>query len=74
MIGKWKMTNGQINKCFARRVVSWLKHGTKLNWAKYAIDYDKYNVEFIERNKNGESHSASREWWFSCYEVGSTTL
>jgi hypothetical protein len=51
MIGKWKVTNGQINKCFARGVVSWLKHGTKLDWAKYAIYYDKYNVESLREMK-----------------------
>jgi hypothetical protein len=74
MIGKWKVTNGQINTCFARGVVSWLKHGTKLDWAKYTIYYEKYNVEFIERDTNGESHSTSREWCCSCCEVGSMTL
>jgi hypothetical protein len=74
MIGKWKVTNGQINKCFARGVVSWLKHGTKLDWAKYAIYYDKYNVEFIEKDENGEFHSTSTEWCYSCCEAGSMTL
>jgi hypothetical protein len=42
---KRKVTNGQINKCFACGVVSWLKYGTKLNWAKYVVYCDKYNVE-----------------------------
>jgi len=74
MIGKWKVTSGQINKCFAHGVVSWLKHGTKFNWAKYAIYYDKYNVEFIEKDKNDEFYLASKKWCFLCYEVGSTTL
>jgi hypothetical protein len=64
MIGKWKVTSGQINKCFARDVVSWFKHGTKLNWGKYAIYYDKYNVEFIKRDQNGEFDSASKKWCF----------
>ncbi len=45
------MTNGQINKCFTHGVVSWLKHGIEFDRAKYAIYYDKYNVEFIERGK-----------------------
>ncbi len=31
VIGKRKVTSGQINKCFARGVDSWLKHGTKLD-------------------------------------------
>jgi hypothetical protein len=39
------VTNGQINKCFACGVVFWLKRGTKFNWAKYVVYYDKYNVE-----------------------------
>jgi len=43
MIGKRKVMNGQSNKCFACGVVSWLKHGTKLDWAKYVVDYDKYS-------------------------------
>jgi hypothetical protein len=31
VIGKGKMMNGQINKCFACGVICWLKHGTKLD-------------------------------------------
>ncbi len=48
MIGKRKVTNGKINKCFACGVVSWLKRGTKFNWAKYVIYCDKYNFELKE--------------------------
>jgi hypothetical protein len=40
--------NGQINKCFAHGVVSWLKHGTKFDWAKCVAYCDKYNVELRE--------------------------
>jgi hypothetical protein len=48
MIGKQKVKNGQINKCFACGVVSWLKHGTELDWAKYVIYCDKYSFELRE--------------------------
>jgi hypothetical protein len=58
---KWKVTNGQINKCFACGVISWLKHGTKLDWEKYVVYYYKYNVElketktmnFVQQAKSG---------------------
>jgi hypothetical protein len=44
---KQKETNGQINKTFARAMISLLK-GDHLDWAKYAIYCDKYSMEIRE--------------------------
>ncbi len=39
---KCKVTNGQINKSFARTVIYWFNYDVELDWAKYAIHYNKY--------------------------------
>jgi hypothetical protein len=46
-MGKHKMTNGHINKAFARGVICWL-NGNPLDWVKYAIYYGKYVMKLRE--------------------------
>ncbi len=39
---KCKVINGQINKSFAQSVIYWFNYDVELDWAKYAIHYNKY--------------------------------
>ncbi len=42
VIGKCKVTNGQINKSFAQGVIYWLNYDVELDWAKYGVHCNKY--------------------------------
>ncbi len=41
------MTNGQVNKGFARGAICWM-NGDNLDWAKYVIYYGKYATKLRE--------------------------